>query len=198
MKKVFHLLFIFIMLFSVFNVFAITDTPTPQPKIASCDLCGYCPIVTPQPNVTPNPTPQNWEKCKNCLYPTLTGVQLMEENKTLEIDPTTGLPPQPASGQMYTMIGCIGTNLTTFTSSTGVAGVVQILFNFIVTLSGGIAFLTIIYGAFVLITSQSNPEKLDQGKRLILGAIIGLVFILFSAFIVNFLAKNIFNIGEFK
>ena len=194
----FPIIFIFVLFFYVIGVGAQTATPTtPLPRVASCDLCGYCPIVNPQPNVTPNPIPGNWEKCRDCLYPTLNGYTA-EENKTLEIDPTTGLPPAPVSGFMYTGIGCIGTNLQSFTSSGGVSGVVQVLFNFIVTLAGGVAFLTIIYGAFILITSQSNPEKLDQGKRLIMGAAIGLIFILFSAFIVNFLAGSIFNIGTFK
>lgn len=155
------------------------------PRYAACDLCGYCP---------PNPPPQSWLKCKKCLYPNLSDdASLME---TLKIDPQTNLPPTPALGRQYTFLGCLGGG-SSF-SEEGSGGIfVQSILNIIFSVAGGIAFLYLIYGSFIILTSQSDPEKLNYGKRIVNGAIIGLVFTLSSVLIVNFIASGILKLPEF-
>lgn len=148
------------------------DTPTPVPNMANCDACGYCQGETP---------PSFWEKCRNCLYPDLTAYPA-ESNKTLE-----GLPT-PNPERYYTAIGCASTNPGEFTKQ---------LSDFFFRLVGGVAFLFLIYGAGVVITSQSDPERLNQGKRIIYGAIIGLLFVLLSTFIFNFIANTVLRIPGF-
>jgi len=65
------------------------------------------------------------------------------------------------------------------------------------SVAGGIAFLYLIYGAFIITTSQSNPERLNYGRRVVYGAITGLIFTLGSVFIVKFIASGILKIPGF-
>ena len=159
-----------------------------QNRYAACDLCGLC-----QKNGAVVSTPQSWESCRACLYPTPGA----DSFYTLLIDPTTNAAPTPFPGRQYTMIGCIQTNLGGFTSSGAVASVAQPILNIVFSLASGIAFLYLIYGGYLLITSQADPERLDHGKRVVTGAIIGLIFTLSSVLIINLLASGVLRIPGF-
>jgi len=156
-----------------------------QTRYAACDLCGFCP---------PNPAPQSWPSCQKCLYPNISSDPLTMES--LIIDPETNLAPSPASGKQYTFLGCLGGS-GGFTSEGAAGEVVQSLMNIVFSISGGIAFLYLLYGSFVIATSQANPEKLNYGKRVVYGAITGLIFTLGSVFIVKFVASGVLKIPGF-
>lgn len=157
-----------------------------QNRYAACDLCGYCP---------PNTLPTNWEKCRQCIYPE----SLPDPNtkSTLKIDPTVNAPPTPYPGRQYTMVGCIQSDLGSFKAEGAAASVVQVLLNIIFSIAGGVGLLYLIYGAFLILTSQADPERLNQGKRVIYGAIIGVVFSFSAVFLVNLLATGILKIPGF-
>lgn len=155
---------------------------------ATCDLCGLC-----QTQGALQPTPQSWESCRQCLYPNDTGDPMY----TLVVDPDTNSAPTPAPGRLYTMIGCIQTTMS-FTNDGAAVSVVNLLLGYLFRIAGGIAFLYIIYGAYLVLTSQNDPERLDQGKRTIWGAIVGLVFCLFSVFIINLLASGVLQLPGFS
>lgn len=158
-------------------------------RYAACDLCGYCP---------PSQAPSTWPKCKACLYPNVTSND-PSAGETLKItDLTTNVPPTPASGRIYTQLGCLGTNLGGFQQEGAAAGVVQTLLNVIFSIVGGLAFLSLIYGSFIILTSQSNPERLNYGKRVVYGAIVGVIFSLSAVLIVNLLASGILKIPGFS
>lgn len=63
--------------------------------------------------------------------------------------------------------------------------------------AGGIAFLFIIYGAFLVMTSTGDPKKLETGKQVISSAVSGLLLIIFSVFILGVLGVNILGIPGF-
>ena len=185
MKRFF--VFVFLFFFILVSVRAVLgQTPTPSSRFAACDLCGYCP---------PDKPPSNWEKCRLCLYPNTSSDPATKD--TLKIDFSTNTGPTPYQGRQYTVIGCIKTDLGSFSQEGAAASVVQILLNVIFSIVGGIAFLYLIYGSFTVLTSQAEPERLNFGKRLIYGAITGLAFSLSSAFIVNFLASGVLKIPGF-
>ena len=82
-----------------------------------------------------------------------------------------------------------------FSTPEGAAVLVNSILNrLIFPTVGGIALLYLIYGAFILITSQSNPERLQQGKTMVMGAIIGLIFTLSVVLIVNLIAGQILRV----
>ena len=59
---------------------------------------------------------------------------------------------------------------------------------------GGIAFLLILYAGFMLMTSTGNPERIKAGQELMTSAISGIVLLIFSVFILNFIGVNILGI----
>jgi len=180
-KKIFVLvlfLLLFLTSFSGRQTFA-------QARYAACDLCGYCP---------PNAAPQSWKACQKCLYPNINPDPAAKES--LKVDPETNLPASPAAGRQYTFLGCIK-SAEGFSQDGAAGGVVQTLLNVVFSVAGGIAFLYLIYGAFIITTSQSNPERLNYGRRVVYGAITGLIFTLGSVFIVKFIASGILKIPGF-
>lgn len=156
------------------------------PRYAACDLCGYCP---------PNPPPQSWISCQKCLYPDINPDPSVMES--LIVDPSTNLPPSPVPGRQYTFLGCLGGSGGGFSNEGAAGSVVQSLLNIIFSMAGGIAFLYLIYGSFTVVTSQADPERLNYGKRVVYGAIVGLIFTLTSVFIVKFIASGILKIPGF-
>jgi len=172
-KKIFLTIFILTTYYLILNTFSVLA----QDRYAACDLCGYCP---------PNPPPQSWPACQKCLYPGISSDPSTMES--LMVDPETNTPLAPATGKQYTFLGCLGG---------GGGGVVQSLLNIIFAMAGGIAFLYLLYGSFIIATSQANPEKLNYGKRIVYGAIAGLIFTLGSVFIVKFIASGILKIPGF-
>jgi len=65
-------------------------------------------------------------------------------------------------------------------------------------LGGGIAFLLFIKGAFTLLTSSGNPEKVNDGKETIVSVLAGLFLIIFGYFILRIVGVNILKIPDFE
>ncbi len=60
--------------------------------------------------------------------------------------------------------------------------------------AGGISFLLIVYGAFVIMGSGANPERVKAGKGILTASIAGLILIIFSVFILDFFGLRILRI----
>jgi hypothetical protein len=71
---------------------------------------------------------------------------------------------------------------------------VEWLFPHLLGIMGGIAFLLMLYGGFLIITSAGNPEKLKTGQEIITSAVAGLVFAIFSLFILQIIGVDILQI----
>ena len=160
-------------------------------RLAECDSCGYC---------QNREAPQNWNACATCLYPSLVSPGTSStENKTLIVDDTTNRPPAPQKGAYYTQLGCLDVSAGSFSDPTAAGGLLNFILNrLLFPISGTLAFLAIIYGAFLLITGQNNPEQIGRGKAWIYGAIIGVLFILGSVFIVQTIGESILKIPGFS
>lgn len=156
-----------------------------QTRYAACDLCGFCP---------PNPAPKSWPACQKCLYPNVNPDPNAMES--LVVNTETNLPIAPALGRQYTFLGCLGSG-GGFGQEGAAGGVVQSLLNIVFSITGGIAFLYLLYGAFIITTSQANPDRLNYGKKVVYGAIAGLIFTLGSVFIVKFIASGVLKIPGF-
>jgi len=184
--------FVLLLVVGCFVLFTNNYVVAEDVRLATCDLCGYCRDFIPTPPQQ-NP-PGNWEKCRECLYenartdPTL--------NDTLIVD-DTNMPPTPIPGHWYTMLGCISTSLDSFQADGAASSVVQKLLNLIFGATGVIGLAYFVYGSGLILTSQAEPEKLGQGKRFVVGAIVGIIFSLGSVFIVNLLASGVLKIPGF-
>lgn len=89
-------------------------------------------------------------------------------------------------GGMWTGLACVPLSLNNF------------IMNFLMTLGIGlgglIALLCIIYSAFMMQTSQGNPEKVKKAQQLLMSCITGLMLIIFSVFILRLVGVNILRI----
>lgn len=61
-------------------------------------------------------------------------------------------------------------------------------------IAGGIAFLLILVAGFQIITSQGNPERMKAGQELLTAAVSGLLLLIFSIFILNFIGVDILGL----
>lgn len=187
-------------------------TPSPaMERFATCDACGYCPLIdissgscqvdTRAIEDGGNPKPGNWEKCVQCLYPDIypTGT-VPDPAKCDSVRIIGNAPPTPFLGRQYTMLGCIkSAGGFENNKGTGASTFVQALFDLLVfRVMGGLALLSLMYGGFLVITSQADPERLAYGKRVVWGAIIGLIFALGSVFIVNIIGSGILRLPGFS
>lgn len=179
-------------------------------RCADCDVCGYCriprsPAKPGQP--TPVQVPGNWLQCQQCLYPKLpnisSSVMNAKWNLTLRIDnnpssPTYNLQVTPIPGRYYTQLGCISTDLGDFSNRETQGSVVNFVLRAIFNVSGGIAFLYLIYGAYVIMTGRGDPMRLNQGRSIIFGAVFGLIFVVLSTLILNLVVGDILKIPGFS
>lgn len=186
MKRIFVILGVLVILFSAS---ATVNSVKAEGRYATCDVCGYCPDSYPTP-------PTKWPQCVQCLYTGLSNA-LPPDKATLLINEDTNLPPTPAQGHIYTVFGCIKTDLNDFTQTGAAQSLVQVLLNIIFATAGGVTILYLVYGSFLILSSQGDSERLAHGKRVIMGAIIGIVFTLSSVFIVNLLANNVIGLPGF-
>lgn len=86
---------------------------------------------------------------------------------------------------IYSAIGCIPIDEKGFTRQ-----LIQIL----LSVSGLIALLSILAGAFLLSTSQGDSNQVKKAKELITAAVSGLFFIIFSTIILDFFGVQILRI----
>lgn len=89
---------------------------------------------------------------------------------------------------VWTAIGCIPTDTES---------ILQVMIRVGLLMGGGIALLIILAGAFILSISQGDPKKTSEAKDMITSALIGLIFIIFSVSILQFIGVQILKIPEF-
>jgi len=93
------------------------------------------------------------------------------------------------SNGIWTGMGCLPLDINTLISG--------FILNTGIGLGGGFAFLCIIYAAFMMQSSQGNPEKLKKAQEMITSCIMGLMLIIFSVFIMRLIGVNILRIPGF-
>lgn len=88
-----------------------------------------------------------------------------------------------------TAIGCIDV-----TNTNSLAG---FILRWGIGIIGGIAFVLIIIASIMITTSTGDPKRLQSGKELLTAAIAGVLFLIFSVFILRLIGLNIFLIPIF-
>jgi len=95
-------------------------------------------------------------------------------------------PDKNYKGGAWTALGCIPTgDFSEFTAW---------LLKRIIAVAGGIAFLLVIFGGFRIITSAGDPKGVQAAKETITSALIGLLFIIFSVFLLELIGVKILGI----
>lgn len=83
---------------------------------------------------------------------------------------------------IQTALGCIPTHPVAF---------VSVFMNILLFMGGGIAFLLMIVGAGFILTSRGQPEQIQRGKQVFVGALVGLLMIIFSTFLLELIGVDI-------
>ncbi len=65
-------------------------------------------------------------------------------------------------------------------------------------LIGGVALLIIIYGGYIILTSQGQSDQLGKGKSYIYHAIAGLLLAIFGFVFIQVIAVNILHLPGFN
>jgi hypothetical protein len=89
---------------------------------------------------------------------------------------------------LWTAVGCIPTTYQGITSSIIKIGL---------SVAGGVALLMILAAAFTLTTSQGEPKAVTEAKDQLTAAVIGLLFIIFSVTILQFIGVKILQLPGF-
>jgi hypothetical protein len=76
-------------------------------------------------------------------------------------------------------------------------GIVQNIIQIGLGLAGGFVLLSILYGAFLLTTSSGDAKRVQEGQEMITSAVMGLVFVIFSIMILQFIGVSILRIPGF-
>ncbi len=88
----------------------------------------------------------------------------------------------------YTALGCIDTSID---------GIITMVFTLGLGISGTTALFCIIYAAFIMQTSQNNPERIQKAQETITSCITGLILIIFSIFILRVIGVDLLRIPGF-
>lgn len=159
-----------------------STTPLPAPP-------GSCPYsCAPQICCAIPGTPPTYE----CRYPA-------------DCTGSTTTPPAPPGGGAPTVattctpIGFSGTGVNTALGCipTDPQELVKWILKYAILMGGGIAFLLSVFGGVSIILAGGNPEKINNGKEIIGSALTGLLFIIFSVFLLRFIGYDILQLPGF-
>jgi len=94
-----------------------------------------------------------------------------------------------ADSGINTALGCIST-----TADPGQGSFFDAILKVAIGLGGGLALVLMLYGVFIVTTSAGIPDKLKEGGDIITSAVTGLIFIILSVFLLNFIGINILGL----
>ena len=103
----------------------------------------------------------------------------------LAADPVLAVDFCTDKESVHTALGCLPFDVSGLT--------VEILQK-LVPILGAVALLLMIYGSFLITTSAGNPDKAKTGREVITAAISGLIFTIFSLFLLRFIGIDILHI----
>jgi len=168
-KKIFIIFVVFSLLFLIFTQNT-RAACAPPPKMSSCP---YGTVTCPSVN-------QCCSSASECPAP--------PSSTSINCTPTGGT----TNSGINTAIGCV----PVLSDSTGTAFMGFVL-KWALGIGGGIAFLLILYGGFMVMTSAGNPERLKAGQELLTSAISGLLLLIFSIVVLKFIGIDILQLGLF-
>lgn len=89
-----------------------------------------------------------------------------------------------ATGSCNTAIGSIPTNPTAFVGK---------ILTIAISLAGAIALIIMVIGSIKVLMSAGDQQRLANGRDMIIGAIAGLLFLIFSVLILRYLGSDLFG-----
>jgi hypothetical protein len=112
--------------------------------------------------------------------------------------PTQPAPPPPLCAAVGKDGQCTQVDTAIGPIKTDGAEIIYSVFSVILSLSGGILILTIIYAGYLFLASRGDPEKVQKAREAITSAIVGFLFIVFSYAIFGVITADILHLPGFS
>lgn len=171
-----------------------SPSTSPSPYITSSALCpGTCRSHCDETRGEINHPDSNFE-CSapnniccttNLVFPTIPPYDLCANVPLSELTECRSCIGADYTQGVYTAIGCIKNDPNVFIPS---------LARLIIGIAGGIALLLMLVGAFLVTTAGGDPKKVESGKSTFTSAIIGLLVVIFSAVLLQFIGVQILRL----
>ncbi len=113
----------------------------------------------------------------------------------INVPPPPCADPAPKEGEPYEV--CEEFNTAIGTISTTPGGYVSTIFGALLSLSGGVALFLIMRAGYKIMMSSGNPEKIKEGREQLIAAIVGLIFLILSLVLLQFLSVDVLKLREF-
>ncbi len=112
---------------------------------------------------------------------------------------STPLPPEPActhntGGECPSVDTALGVINVGAGGEVGNEGIVTSIMGVLLSISGGLALLLIIYAGYKLLTSGGNPDTVKGARDLLTAAIVGLLFIILALVVLQVIGVDILHI----
>jgi hypothetical protein len=112
--------------------------------------------------------------------------------------PTQVPPPPPVCANDLNTYGqCTRVN-TAIGPVNADQGIIYSIFIVILSMSGGVLVLTIIYAGYLMLSSRGNPEQVQKARETLTSAIVGFIFIIFSYLIFGVITADILHLPGFS
>lgn len=95
---------------------------------------------------------------------------------------------QTSTDSIWTALGCIKTDT---------ASIVQAILQTGLSIAGGVALLMFLFAGFMISTAQGEAKRVTDAREMLTSAIIGIIFIVFSVAILQFIGVSVFHIPGF-
>lgn len=82
--------------------------------------------------------------------------------------------------------------------NTSASGVITVVFRLFLSIAGILAIFLIISSGYRLMTSRGNPEQVARAREQFTSAIIGLLFLVFSLIILQFIGVDLLGLPTFN
>lgn len=162
-----------------------TQFPVGSPGVIPVPLPSWTP--TPSPKPPPGPGEPSWTPAPAYKLPQLKPIcDQIAPQYQLACKNCMSTPPY---GGIWTAIGCLPIDLGLLFR--------DYIFVYGMGIAGGIAFLYFLYGAFIILTSMGNPERIEEGKQIIVSALSGIFLIIFSVFLIGIIGVDILQLPGF-
>jgi hypothetical protein len=194
-----------------------TEAPTPNPDASPLPEGSSTP--TPSENICdtcPPGTEYNGGACvltQNCLNNSLcfdynSPPPTPTHNKCVPgatcdhsrgfIDPSVKIAALPLPCNEFEGNGCRSINTALGSIPTDIPGFVKWILTIVLSVAGGITLLLIIASGYRLMASQGDPEKVKEAREGLTAAVVGLLFIIFSIVILQFITVDVLHIPGFN
>ncbi len=157
----------------------------------------YCAEPTSTPTLSPTPNAQQ-SICNSCLASgtsdcssACTAATTVSDTPSVETPTSYPTPVNIGFSPCYqvdTAIGMISTDPISFVNN---------MFDILLSLSGGIALLIIIYNGYRLLISRGNPDAIKKAREGITSGIIGIIFAILSIAILQTIGVDILHLPGF-